>query len=267
MKSTMLCTATALFLMYPNLHARTVTPQELKVFAAQSYHIDYNKADSIQKDKILALYNQRVQTAEIVASKLKNDPEYNYAVDSLALGIWAKRTAAKINPTDEELKKVFESSKEIKVPAKYKIRKLTLHEESAADELVESLNKQSGSEERSRFFAAYLNEHAGLKSKEGDGVWVAANTLPQKVRKIFREKESGEVIKLASENKNWDIVLIEEIQSERPANFEEAKPFILKVIRQKGVEAEMKRLNESVVATPAPKAPAIKGKAPAKPIK
>lgn len=242
-KSIIGSTVTALVLS-SSLQAHTIAPDEIKQFAAQALHIDFDKAPDDVKKNISAEYTQRVKLAEAVVVKLKNDQEFIRLSETLALDLWSKRIANSINPTDGELKKVFNDARDLNVAPSYKLRHIAVTQESLADDLINQLKDKKG-DEQNKLFASLAAAHSqDYNTKQSGGAigWVDETALPPAVIGVLKGKEAGSIVKFAAAKEMWDIILLDEIRSEHPATFEEAKNYLANTMRQQAVETEAKKI-------------------------
>jgi parvulin-like peptidyl-prolyl isomerase len=232
------------FVLSSSLQAHPIAPDEIKQFAAQALHIDFDKAPDDVKKNISTEYTQRIKLAEELVVKLKNDPEYIRLSETLALDLWSKRIAGSINPSDEELKKVFSEAKDLNVAPSYKLRHIVVIQESLADDLITKLNAKTGDEQKQLFtsLAATYSQDQNTKQKGGSVGWVDAAALPPVVISMLKEKEVGSLVKLAAGKDTWDIILIDEIKPEHAATFDEAKGYLANMMRQQAVENEGKKI-------------------------
>jgi len=218
--------------------ARDIAPQELQVYTAQVHHADYSKLSDDVKKQISEEYKKRVQLAEILTNKLKMDPEYNYASESLVLDLWSKRLASSIKPTDETLKILFNNSKDLKVAPSYNLRHIVLKDTLLADEILLKLNKEEKNK-RAELFSSFVEKNSldtMSKINKGSIGWIDAGKLSAQTMQSLKDKSTGDVIKL-SDNKDFlEIIIIDEIKPEHPASFEEAKPFLINVIKKQNIE-------------------------------
>lgn len=218
--------------------SRDIAPQELEVFTAQVHHADYVKLPDDVKQKISDEYKKRVQLAGLLADKFKNDPEYNYVSESLTLDLWSKRLASTINPTDQETKTLFESTKDLKVSPSYNLRHIVLKDSSLADEIVSKLEKENKND-RSELFSKYVEKNSldtVSKTNKGSIGWVDSGKLPLKTAQILKDKNVGDVIKLSENNKIIEILIIDELKPEHSASYDEAKTFLVNVIKKQKIE-------------------------------
>lgn len=235
------------FILSASLQAHTIAPDEIKQFAAQALQIDMDTASDEVKKKVTTEYSQRVKLAEILVEQLKNDPEFIRFNEAYALDLWSKRIAGTINPTDDELQRVFKDAKELKMAPSYKLRHIVVKQETLADDLIKQLQAKTG-EDRNQLFtslAALNSQDQNTKQKGGSIGWVDSAALPPVILTILKENEAGNLVKVPLGKDVWDIILLDEIKPERAATFEEAKNYLITLMRQQGVENEAKKILES----------------------
>lgn len=243
-------------LVTSSLQAHTVTPDEIKQFAAQALQIDFDKAPEDVKQKISTEYTQRIKLSEALVGKLKNDPEYIQISETLALDLWSKRIAESTKPTDEELKKAYSESKDLNISASYKIRHIVVMQETSADVIINQLKEKSGDEQTQLFntLASKNSIDQNTKQKGGYVGWVNSSALPEVVKSALKDKPAGSFVKLSTGKDIWDIILLDEIKPEHQATFDEAKSYLENMLRQQAVENEAKKilgsLNSKTPATP-----------------
>jgi parvulin-like peptidyl-prolyl isomerase len=231
-----------------SLQARVVAPDEIKEFAAQVLHIDFNTASKEVQEKISADYTKRIKLADILVGKLQKDPEFIQLSENYAFDLWSKRIAESVNPTDDELIKVFSESKGISVPTGYRLRHILVMDETLADDLLKQLNTKTG-EARDTLFSSLATKHSlDMKSRQKGGVvgWVDATTVPPAIIDGIKDKEAGTFAKLAMGNNMWEIILVDEINQEHPATFEEAKNSLVIMMRQKAIADEANKMLEEI---------------------
>ncbi len=227
-----------------SLQARAVTPDEIKEFAVQVLHIDFNTASKEIQEKISADYTKRVKLADILVGKLQKDPEFIQLSETFAFDLWSKRLAESVNPTDDELKKVFSESKGITVPTGYKVRHILVMNETLADDLLKQLNSKTR-EDHDTLFSSLATKHSlDMKSRQNGGIvgWVDATTVPPAIIDGIKDKKVGTLVKLAMGNAMWEIIVVDEISPEHPATFEEAKNSLVIMMRQKAIADEANKI-------------------------
>lgn len=263
MKSNIALSLVAVLVCSTSLVARSVAPQELQVFSAQVHRIDYAKATEDVKQKISNEYNKRVQLAGILADKLKMDPEYNYAVETLTLDLWSKRLAETIKPTEQEIQFAYAKRNDLKVATAYKLRHIVLKEEALTDEIVNKLLKENKNDRVTLFSKYVQNNSLDLKTKTVDGNmgWMDASSLTPNTYVLLKDKSVGDVLKLAGGKDIFELVMIDDIRPEHPATFDEAKVFLINMLKKEKIENIAKEIlnaaEKSKVVKPAIPAQAV----------
>jgi parvulin-like peptidyl-prolyl isomerase len=230
-----------------SLQARPISPDEIKQFASSTLKINYDNAPEDVQKKISSEYTQRIKLAEVLCTKLKNDPEYTRISEMVALDLWTKRIANNVNPSDAELKKVFDEAKNLNIPLSYKLHHIVVMQESLADDLINQL-KLKAKEQRAELFTTLATTQSldqGAKQNGGLVGWIESTALPQNINNELKDKEAGDVIKLPVAKDTWEILLVDEVAAEHPASFEEAKGYLSNMMRQQAIENEAKKILET----------------------
>jgi parvulin-like peptidyl-prolyl isomerase len=227
-----------------SLQAHTVSSDEIKQFASNTLKIDFDKAPEDVQKKISEDYTKRIKLSEALCIKLKNDPEYTRITEAVALDLWVKRITSSINPTDVELKKAFDEAKNFNIPLSYKLHHIVIMQESLADDLINQLKAKKTEEKTELFTALATTQSLDQSSKQNGGLvgWVESTALPQNINNELKDKKSGDVIKLPIGNDTWEILLVDEIKAEHPATFDEAKDYLINMMRQQAIENEAKKI-------------------------
>lgn len=236
----------ATLLLSSSLQAHTITPDEIKEFSAQVLHVDFDKAPADVQQNITAEFTQRVKLAEVLVVKLQKDPEFIKLSESLAFDLWSKRIVQGVQPSEDELKKVFNDAKDLKIPLSYKLRVIVVNQESMADDLINQLKAQSG-DERNQLFTSLAAKHSldpSSKQQGGNVGWMDALSMPESVSSVLKDKETNTIVKISSENGLWNVLSIDEIKPEHAATFEEAKNHLLTMMRQQKLNSEVKMIME-----------------------
>jgi len=242
-KSFMGSVITAL-LLSSAVQAHTIAPDEIKQFAAQALQIDFDKAPKDVQEKISAEYTKRIKLGEILVVKLKNDPEFVRITETVALDLWSKRIAGAVKPSDEELKKVYGETKDLNIAPSYKIRHILVAKEASADDIINQLNAKTG-EERNQLFASLASSQSmdpGSKQNGGSVGWVDSSAIPPVISSQLKDKEVGTPIKLSVGKDLWEVIMLDEIKPQHAATFDEAKGYLVNIMRQKAVEEEANKI-------------------------
>ncbi|MDP3465124.1 MAG: peptidylprolyl isomerase [Sulfuricurvum sp.] len=249
------CISLAAFCWVSVLDARTIAPDEIKQFATQTFRINFDTAPENVQKNILTEYTRKVKLSESLKIKLKNDPEFIRLSEKLALELWTNRISNSINPTDEELKILFNDSKNLKISPRYKLRHIVVMQESFTDIMIQQLQEKKGEERDGLFnyFAATHSQDQNTKLRGGSLGWIDATALAQPAMIALQNKEVGSITKVDLGNNVWDIVLLDDIQPEHPATFEESKNYFISMLRKEAVEKEVKKIvwaSKSVIKKP-----------------
>lgn len=227
-----------------SLQAHTVSPDEIKQFAANALKIDFDKAPEDVQKKISAEYTQRIKLSEALCIKLKNDPEYTRITEAVALDLWAKRISNGVNPTDAELKKAFDEAKNINIPLSYKLLHMIVMKESLADDLINQLKAKTNEQRNELFTTLATTQSLDQRSKQNGGLvgWIESTALPENINSELKDKQAGDVVKLSVGKDVWEILLVAEIEPEHSATFEQSKGYLTNMMRQQAVENEAKKI-------------------------
>ena len=233
-------------LVSSSLQARTIAPNEIKEFSAQVLHVDFDKAPADVQKNISVEFTQRVKLAEALVVKLQKDPEFIKLSESLAFDLWSKRIAQSVQPTDDEVKKIFNNTKDLKIPLSYMLRVIVVNQESIADDFINQLKAKAGDERNGLFTSLAAKHSLDLNSQQqgGNVGWIDALSMPESVRSILKDKEVGSIVKISSGHNIWNVLLLDDSKPEHTATFEEAKYHLLDVMRQEKLTNEAKMVLE-----------------------
>jgi hypothetical protein len=226
------------------LQARSISSDEVKQFASSTLKIDFDKVpDDVQK-KISADYTQRIKLSEALTVKLKNDPEYTRITEMVAFDLWAKRITNSVNPTDAELKKMFGEGTNLNVPLSYKLHHLVVMQESLADDLLNQLKAKAKDQRNELFTTLATTLSLDQKAKQNGGLigWIDSTILPENIKGELKDKLAGDVVKIPAGKDQWEILLVDEIEAEHPATFEESKNYLLNVMKQQAIENDANKI-------------------------
>lgn len=230
-----------------SLQAHPVSPDEIKQFASSALKIDFDKAPEDVQKKISADYTKRIKLSEALCIKLKNDPEYTRITETVALDLWVKRISSSVNPTDTELKKAFDEAKNLNIPLSYKLHHMVVIKESFADDLINQLKVKTTEEKSKLFTTLATTQSIDQNSKQNGGLvgWIESTALPENIHHELKDKQAGDIIKLPAGKDEWEILLVDEIEREHPATFEEAKGYLTNMMREQAIENEAKKILET----------------------
>ena len=127
MKITKLSLIAASVLLFSSLNAETainVNQAEIESYSLQKYRVNYNTQTEPAKISIANEYNQTSKLADyLLKENMKNDSDLAVATKLVTLEIWAQKLMSKINPTNDEIKKVYDIEKPM-INARYSLRNI-----------------------------------------------------------------------------------------------------------------------------------------------
>ncbi len=239
--------------------ARDIKLDEYKAFATQAYRIDFDKAPADVQAKIKEEYTQKIRLSEILVQRYQNDLEFVQIRENIALELWSKRVMNSVKPTEEEIKKVYEASGELKVASLYKARHILVKQESLANELLSQLNTKSANE-RNVLFLEMVQKHSmdgQSKNNGGDIGWIDSGKISPSAATELKAKEKGSLFILRAAQELWEVIMLDDIKPEHIASYDEAKPFLINQLQRKTLQDEAAKLLKPAPATKV-KTPAIK---------
>lgn len=234
-------------LLSSNLLAEDITVNQAEVlsYSAQKYRVDFDAQTDKSKADIIQEYSQSAKLANSVLVDLKDDVDFKVATQIVALEIWAQKFMATINPSDDELKKLYEIEKP-KVNTRVNLRNILVKDEATADKLSKTLKTIKDTPKRLEKFKELVKSESldmTTKSKEGAIGFVDETQLDKTIQELLKGKISGDIVKFNIPNIGWQLFFVEEYQMSRDATFNEAKPFLINTLRQKALAEQIdKRL-------------------------
>lgn len=238
---------------FTSLQARDISAEEYKIYAAENYRVDYNKLNDADKTKLQNEYNEKIQLATIIRKQKSHDPVYEAALDFKTLDVWSRIVVAQANITEDILKDLYTKT-DLKVAPKYKIRNILVKEDKDADDIIKSLSDMQTDKLQSKFIELVKDKSIdkATKDKDGDGGWVDVSTLPQQFVALFKDKSKGSIVKFpAIKDLGTQIVLIEDINPEHKASFEEAKNALGQIAANNAIAKAAQELMASESKQPA----------------
>lgn len=221
--------------------------QEVASFALQKHRVDFNAQTDKSKQDIVNEYLQVVKISDAISNSIKDDVDYKVASKLVALDIWAQKYMLTINPSDEELKKLYDTQQP-KVSPRYKLSNILFKDEASADKSLKTLQSIKDKEKKlSKFKELVKTESNDFISKKSDGSigYIDANKLDVSIQDALKDKKAGDVVKVNVPNIGWQILLVEEYQEQRAASMEEAKQFLVNLARQEALKVEINQLLQS----------------------
>jgi len=237
----------ASLLLSSNLLAEDITVNQAEVisYSAQKHRVDFNAQTDKSKADIIKEYSQSAKLANSALVDLKDDVDFKVATQIVALEIWAQKFMVTINPSDDELKKLYELEKP-KINARVNLRNILVKDEVTADKLLKTLNSIKDKTKKLEKFKELVKSDSldiTTKSKEGAIGFVDEGKLDKSIQELLKGKNSGDIVKFNIPNIGWQLFFVEEYQPSRDATLEEAKQFLVNALRQKALGTEIdKRL-------------------------
>lgn len=153
---------------------------------------------------------------------------------------------AETNPTEAELKQAYDQFVEQSQRTEYKARHILLDDKDKAQALIEELDKANG-----EGFETLAEEHSlgPTAEKGGDLGWFDSRRMVKPFADAVAEMEPGSYSEQPVQTQfGWHIIKLEETRTAEPPSFEQAKPQLEAVLRQRAVaEALTKLRNEADV--------------------
>lgn len=220
-----------------------VSVQELVSYTAQKYRLDLNAQTDKSKQDLVNEYAQTVKLSDKISATMKDDVDLKVATRLMTVEIWAQKFMASVNPTESELKKIYDVQKP-QVEARYNLRNILIKDEASADKMLKSLNSLSGDKKTSKFKELAKNESEDFTSRNNEGSlgWVDTNKLDKSIQEKLTDKKKGDIVKVNVSNIGWQLLLIEEYQPKRGATFDEAKQVLINIAKQEALSKEIDKL-------------------------
>lgn len=247
--------AVAAALLSSSASGRDVSPKEYEIFAAENLRADFNKLSKDVQDKIRQDYDAKIRLATIIRKQQYEDPIYQAALDFRALDLWSNKIASKADVGDEKLKAIYERQ-ELKVAPKYRLRNILVKTDEEASAIVAELSKYTGDELQNRFIALAKEKSIdpATKGKDGESGWVDVSTMPKEVIERIAGVSKLSFVRLPTiADLGTQILLLEDIQPEHTASFEEAKPYLAQMLIQSEIAKEAKALLDKESSASKPK--------------
>lgn len=237
--------ASILFLVSTlNADDTKVNLEEVKSYTIQKYKVNFNTQTDKSKQDISSEYLRVANISNAIANSIKDDVDIQVASKIVSIDIWANKYMATINPSDEQLKKLYETQSP-KVSPRYNLRNILLKDATTADKLIKTLNSiKDKSKKLDKFKELVKSYSIDIATKNKDGVigFIDTNKLDKKIQEKLKDKKASDIIKVDIANIGIQILYIEEYQSERKATFEESKQLLVKLARQEALNLEINRL-------------------------
>jgi parvulin-like peptidyl-prolyl isomerase len=221
-----------------------VNMDEVASYAVQKYRVSLDAQTEQGRAQLVNEYSQTSQMAEALSKNMQNDVDLKVVTKLFTVDIWAKKFMATINPTDEELKKVYEMEKP-QSSSKYNLRNILVKEETTADKLIKQISQIKDVTKQIEKFKELAKKESidpAAKTTEGEIGFIETNKLDQNMQTLLKGKKGGDLIKINIPQIGWQVLLIEEYQGEKTATFEESKPLLISKIRQETLKKEIDKL-------------------------
>lgn len=228
------------------LGAREVTSQELQMYAAEVYRVQYSDLKEEDQKKVQKEYQTKLDLGDAILDKMKTDPLFSAAIRFKAIDIWSRMVAEKADVSEKVLRDLF-VKQPIKVPPLYKVRNILVQDDTAADQIVAELNKLQGDALQKRFvdLVAEKSIDKMTNSRQGDSGWMDLMAMPKPIAEKLQNAQKGAVAKLQPmPGVGTHILYVEDIKPEHPATFEEAKQYLTNLAIGMKIDEEAKKLLE-----------------------
>ena len=241
---------TASLLLSSNLFGENLTVNQVEVesYALQKHRVNFQGQTDKSKQDIVNEYLQTSKIAEYLASgMMQNDVDLKVATKMMTIEIWAQKFMANVNPSDDEIKKLYELEKP-KVNSRYNLRNILVKDESSADKLLKTLNTiKDKTKKLEKFKELAKSESLDITTKSKEGVigFVDEGKLDKSMQELLKGKTSSDIVKLDMPNIGWQLFLVEEYQPSRNATLEEAKQFLTNALRQKALGEQIDKILQS----------------------
>ena len=227
------------------------------------------KTDTPEASKALIdqLVMEELLVQEANKKKLADDPEIKQQLAmvqrSLLASTMVRRTLSGQEPTEEAIKKEYETAVAAMKGQEYKAAHILVDAEDKAKEVIAELKKDG-----SKF-----SELAKAKSSDssaangGDLGWFTPNMMvppfAQAVAKMEKGKFSEEPVQTPF---GWHVILLEDVRDATPPSLDELKPQITQMLQSKMISDYLEKLKsgakvevaEIQVSVAKPTAPAVK---------
>jgi peptidyl-prolyl cis-trans isomerase C len=146
-------------------------------------------------------------------------------------------------PTDKELKKAYEEFKEQAQRTEYKARHILVDDKEKAESLIKQLDKSGGKDFEK---LARENSLGPTADKGGDLGWFDARRMVKPFAEAIAELKPGSYTEQPVQTQfGWHVILLEETRDAEPPSFEEAKPNLEAVVRQRNIAEALGQLREN----------------------
>jgi parvulin-like peptidyl-prolyl isomerase len=221
-----------------------VNMDEVASYATQKYRVNLDAQTEQGRTQLVNEYFQTSQVADALSKSMQNDVDLKVITKLFTVDIWAKKFMTSINPTDEELKKMYEIQKP-QSSSKYNLRNILVKDETSADKIIKQLGGLKDTAKKIGKFKEFVKSDSidpSSKDNEGEIGFIETNKLDQNMQTLLKGKKAGDIVKVDVPQIGWQILLIEEYQEARAATFEESKSLLISTIRQETLKKEIDKL-------------------------
>ncbi|NEX16902.1 MAG: peptidylprolyl isomerase [Halochromatium sp.] len=150
---------------------------------------------------------------------------------------------AETDPTEAELKEVYDEFVKQSERTEYKARHILLDDKEKAQALIEQLNAAKGEGFET---LAEENSLGPTAEKGGDLGWFDSRRMVKPFADAVAEMEPGSYSKQPVQTQfGWHIIKLEETRTAEPPSFEQAKPQLEGVLRQRQVAEALTELRNN----------------------
>jgi parvulin-like peptidyl-prolyl isomerase len=221
-----------------------INMDEVASYAAQKYRVSLDSQTEQGRTQLTNEYTQTSQVSDALSKIMKDDVDLKVVTKLFTVDIWAKKFMSTINPSDADLKKIFELQKP-QSSSKYNLRTILVKEESTADKLMKQISQIKDIPKKTakvKELAKSESIDPAAKTTEGEIGFIETNKLDKNMQALLNGKKAGDVEKINIPQIGWQILFIEEFQEAKLATFEESKPFLIGTVRQEALKKEIDRL-------------------------
>ncbi|MCI0500648.1 MAG: peptidyl-prolyl cis-trans isomerase [Epsilonproteobacteria bacterium] len=221
-----------------------INMDEVASYTVQKYRVNLDSQTEQGKTQLINEYTQTSQIADALSKTMKDDVDLKVVTKLFTVDIWAKKFMSTINPSDFELKNIFEVQKP-QSSSKYNLRTILVKDESTADKLMKQISQIKDIAKQTEKFKELVKSESidpSAKTTEGAIGFIETNKLDKNMQDLLNGKKAGNIVKINIPQIGWQILFIEEFQEAKLATFEESKPFLIGTVRQEALKKEINRL-------------------------
>jgi parvulin-like peptidyl-prolyl isomerase len=241
------CKALMLLSLGLSLNAAEPSEAELKSYTEQKYRVEFSQQTQEAKENLTKEYITASKLSEAVAkTAFKDDLDAKVAIKIVTSDIWAAKFAQTIQPSHEELQKLYVSQNPMVSP-RYKLHNILVKDEAKADKILKVINEMKDKQKHLAYFKETAKNESldfATRPKEGDIGWIDTAKLDKPIQEALKGKEVGSRVKVNLGTIGWQILYIGSYEPERKATFEEAKEVLINIARNEAVGKEIARLTQ-----------------------